>query len=171
MKARWMLAVLLVASFASTARAQAWQFRWTKEQVLSYRVKHDTTVTEVAAGGKQQYGSHLTLTKRYRVLDVDANGVATLEYSVTAMRNEQTRPDGEVLLFNSADLAKSTPGIRDQLAKYVGTTLAVLRVERPARWSRSSKGRPTAMPPSRRSRWCCPAPRSLREQAGGARLR
>jgi hypothetical protein len=129
MKTRWTLVLLLAAAFVSRTQAQTpWQFRWQKGQILAYRVKHDTTVTEVVAGGKQQYGSHLALTKRYHVLDVDAQGIATLEYRVTAMRNEQTRPDGEVLLFDSADLAKSTPTIRDQLAKYVGTTLAVLRV-------------------------------------------
>ncbi len=130
MTARSMLVVLLAGTYAATAQAQTpWQFRWEKGQILSYRVKHLTTVTEVVGNGKQQFGSRLELTKRYRILDVDATGVATLDYSVTAMRNEQTRPNGEVLLFDSTDPAGSTPGIRDQLAKYVGTVLAVLRVD------------------------------------------
>jgi hypothetical protein len=139
MNARWPLVVIFVTAIVPIARSQPpqqgqfgttpWQFQWKKDAILTYHVQHDTAVTDVTAGGKQQYGSRLTLTKRYRVMDVDNRGTATLEYSVTAMRNEQTRPDGDVLLFDSTDLNKSTPAIRDQLAKYVGVTLAVLRVD------------------------------------------
>jgi hypothetical protein len=126
---RWML-VVLVAWIAPVAQAQTpLQFRWAKGDVLSYRVKHDTTVTEVIDGGKHQFKSHLELLKRFRVADVDGAGVATLEYSLAAMRNEQTRPGGDVLRFDSTDPDKSTPELRDQLGKYIGTTLAVLRID------------------------------------------
>jgi hypothetical protein len=130
MKPFWLLVLLLTASVPPRASAQVpMQFRWQKGAVLSCKVKSVTAVTEVVSGGKQQFGSRLDLTKRYRVVDVDAGGTATLEYSVIAMRNEQTRPNGEVLLFDSANLAKSTPGLREQLGKFVGTTLAVVRVD------------------------------------------
>jgi hypothetical protein len=129
-KTHWILVLLLTAVAPPAVFAQApLQFRWQKGAVLSFKVKSVTAVTEVVSGGKQQFGSRLDLTKRYRVVDVDNNGTATLEYSVTAMRNEQTRPNGEVLLYDSADLAKSTPGLREQLGKFVGTTLAVVRVD------------------------------------------
>ncbi len=97
--------------------------------MLTYRVTHDTTVTEVVDRAKRRFTSQLELLKRYRVSDVDAQGIATLEYSVAAMRTKQTRPGGDVLRFDSADPAKSTPELRDQLGKYVGTTLAVLRID------------------------------------------
>jgi hypothetical protein len=130
MNARWMLAIVVAITGAQTAQAQApWQFRFEAGQVLNYRVKHDTTVTEVIDGGKHQFKSQLALLKRYRIADVDTQGVATVEVSLAAMRNEQTRPNGEVLLFDSADPAKSTPELRDQLGKYIGTTLAVLRID------------------------------------------
>jgi hypothetical protein len=122
----WML-VGLTAAIAPAAQAQ--QFRFTKGETLAYRVKHDTTVTEVVDGAQRQFKSHLELLKQYRVADVDAQGVATLEYSLAAMRSEQTRPSGDVLRFDSTDPAKSTTELRDQLAKYVGTTLAVLRID------------------------------------------
>src|SRR5947209_3413245 len=123
----WML-TLLTAAIAPAAQAQ--EFRWTKGDTLAYRVKHDTTVTEVVDGAKRQFKSHLELHKRYRVMDVDADGIATLDYSLTEMRTEQTRPSGDVLRFDSTDPAKSTPELRDQLGKYVGSTLAVLRIDR-----------------------------------------
>jgi hypothetical protein len=131
MHARWMLVLLLAATAAPVARAQVpWQFRWEKSQVLSYRVKHDTAVAEVIDGQKHAFKSQLELLKRYRVVDVDGDGIATVEYSLAAMRNEQVRPNGEVYRFDSADPAKSTPELRGQLGKYIGTTLAVLRIDR-----------------------------------------
>jgi hypothetical protein len=134
-----------------SARAQGpWQYRWQKGQVLSYRVEHATTVTEVIDGGKQQFRSRLDLLKRYRVTEVDAAGVATVEVSVASMRNEQARPNGEVLFFDSSDPAKSTPELREQMTKYVGTTLAVLRVDAAGRVvevKRAAAGRYDSEPP------------------------
>jgi hypothetical protein len=130
MRTRYFVAIMLAMIGPNAVWSQpALHFRWQKGQILTYKVTHVTAVTEVVRDTKQQFGSRLDLTKRYRVADVDGKGLATLEYSVTAMRNEQTRPNGEVLLFDSADPVKSTPGLREQLAKYVGTTLAVIRVD------------------------------------------
>ena len=39
-----------------------------------------------------------------------------------AMRNEQKRANGETLLFDSQDLDKSTPELREQMSKYIGQT-------------------------------------------------
>jgi hypothetical protein len=49
--------------------------------------------------------------------------------SISALRNEQTRPNGEVLVFDSRDLDKSSPALREQLAKMIGQTLVVLRID------------------------------------------
>lgn len=126
----------LVAVFAglcltdvASAQGGACRFQWQAEQVLSYRVEHNTTVTEVIDGKKVTTSAKLNLVKRWQILNVDPNGVATLQLSLAAMRNEQTRPDGEVLLFDSADLEKSTPGLKEQLSKYVNQPLATVRVD------------------------------------------
>jgi hypothetical protein len=130
MKTRLIVVLLVLAVCPAAATAQTpLQFRWQKGLTLTYKVKNTTTVNEVISGKEQRFGSRLDLVKRYKVLDVDAKGIATLEYSLASMRNEQTRPNGEVLLFDSDNPDKSTPGLREQLAKYVGTTLAVLRID------------------------------------------
>ena len=130
MMPRWMPVLLIAFTLVPSVHAQApWQFRWAKGQVLSYKVKHGTAVAEVIDGSKVQTFSRLDLVKRWHVKDVDAQGTATLELSLAAMRNEQIKPNGEVLLFDSEDFEKSTPGLREHLAKYVKTTLAVLRVD------------------------------------------
>lgn len=124
--------MVLGLTMASTVTAQTgeWRFRWQKGQVLHYRVEHVTQVTEVVGGNKVETASKLHVTKRWRVTNVDPQGIATLELSLVAMRNEQTRPNGEVLLFDSANPMAGTPEMREQLAKYVGKPLAELRVDR-----------------------------------------
>ncbi len=131
MNARWALVLGLVAAATAPAGAQApaWQFRWQTGQTLTYKVSQVTAVAEAADGGKAESASRLDLVKRWQVVDVDSAGVATLHMAVTAMRNEQTRPDKEVLLFDSDNPDKSTPELREQMGKFIGKTLAVLRVD------------------------------------------
>jgi hypothetical protein len=126
-----MAAVAIVLALGSAAPAQTagWRFHWEKGQVLTYRVEHTSTATEVAGGQTNGFSSKLTLTKRWQVKDVDAAGVATLELSLTAMRHEITPPSGKTLVFDSADADRSDAAMKEQLSKYVGTVLAVLRVD------------------------------------------
>jgi hypothetical protein len=118
----------LLAATASPAQEGPWRFRWQKGQVLTYRIEHHTAVAEVVGGGKVETSSQHRVIKRWRVLDVDKDGVATLELSLTAMRMEQTRPDGEKLIYDSAEPDKATPGLRESLDKFLGQPLAVLKV-------------------------------------------
>ncbi len=125
------LAILVGVSLVATASAQGtpWRFHWQPGQVLSYAVESVTTVTETVGGSKIETTSKVSLLKRWQVLAVDGAGVATLQLTLASLRNEQTRPDGGVLLFDSAHPEKSTPELREQMARYVGRPLAVLRVD------------------------------------------
>jgi hypothetical protein len=130
MLTRCLFAIALVLTAASSVFAQAsWQFRWEKGQTLTYKIKHATSVVEVVENTKNTTQSSLDLVNRWQVGDVDAKGIATLTLTLVAMRNEQKRANGETLLFDSKDLDKSTPELREQMNKYIGQTLAVLRVD------------------------------------------
>src|SRR3954447_9814533 len=102
--------VLVVAVFlVSPLAAQSpWRFKWEKGQSYTFKTQHVTSVTEQLEKSKTESSSRLTLVKKWVVTDVDAQGNTTLEMSLLSMRNEQTRPNGEVLLFDSQDLDKST---------------------------------------------------------------
>jgi hypothetical protein len=128
---RAFIPVVFVLALGSAASAQTggWRFRWDKGQVLTYRVEHVSTATEVVGGKTTGFSSKLALTKRWQVKDVEADGVATLEMSMTALRHEITPPDGKALLFDSADPDHSDPALKEELSRYVGTVLAVLRVD------------------------------------------
>jgi hypothetical protein len=122
--------LLVVAGLTAPVQGQdaTWQFRWKSGESLDYRASHVTDVKETVAGNKVATRSKLDLVKRWHVTAVDEQGVATLELSIVSMRNEQVRPDGETLLFDSNDLDKSTPELRD-MKKFLGTTLAVVRID------------------------------------------
>jgi len=120
--------VLLAGS--ASAQTSAPRFQWRKDQVLTYRVEQSTSAAEVVGDAKVETRTKLNLAKRWLVKDVDAAGVATLHMSLVAMRLENTRPDGEVMVFDSANPEKSTPELKKSLEGFVGPTLAVLRLDK-----------------------------------------
>ncbi|MCI0681293.1 MAG: hypothetical protein L0Y71_04245 [Gemmataceae bacterium] len=125
-----MLAMSLIVLGTHTAAAQdaPWRFQWKKGQTFHYRTNHVTSVKEVVDGNAVETGSKLNLVKKWTVADVDQSGAATLHLSLAALRTEQTRPNGEKLLFDSADPGKSTPGLK-QMSEHLGKTLVILRID------------------------------------------
>ncbi len=130
MARKWLLTIMasLVLVVFTRAQSNSGHFHWVKGQVLHFRVEQTTKVTEVVGGKKVETGSRLNLVKRWEVQEVD-KGAATVRLSVTAMRHEQQRPNGEVLRFDSTNPDKNTPELREQMGKYIGQTLAILRVD------------------------------------------
>ena len=124
------LAILAGVALAPSAFAQApLRFHWEPGQILTYRVEQTTLASDVVQGQKSETRSKNTNVKRWQVLDVDAAGVATLQLSLVALRFEVTTPKGETLSFDSANPQKSDPQFREQMGKYLGQPLAVLRVD------------------------------------------
>jgi hypothetical protein len=119
----------LTLTATADAQAPAWRFRWQPGQVLSYHVEHTMTATDTVDGAKAEMVNKLNEIKRWQVLSVDATGVALLQLTVPSLRFETKTHKGDVLLFDSANLDKSTPDLRDQLLKYLNTPLATLRVD------------------------------------------
>lgn len=130
MLTRILVAIALVTSAAPSAFAQdAWQFRWQKGQTLTYKIKHVTSVVETVGNTRNATQSALDLVNRWQIAEVDADGVATMSLVLVAMRHEQKRANGETLLFDSGNLDASTPELREQMNKFIGQTLAVVKVD------------------------------------------
>jgi hypothetical protein len=123
------LLMALIVTGTASAQTVDWRFHWQQGQTLYYRIEHTTCVAEVVGGSKVETRSKLNVMRCWKVTAVDSAGVATVEMSICAMRNEQTRPNGEVMLFDSREPDKSTPILREQLSKVINQTLAVLRVD------------------------------------------
>lgn len=123
-------AIVFTLTFTVPAFAQnPWQFQWKKGQTLTYKIKHVTSVVEVVEKTTNTSNSNLDLVNRWQATDVDAKGVATLTLTLVSMRNEQKRANGDTLLFDSQDLEKSTPELREQMKKFIGQTVAALRID------------------------------------------
>ncbi len=119
----------LILAPALAAQSGPWQFLWTRGATLNYQVEHTTSASETVGESKSETKTKLNLTKRWVVLDVDAAGAATLQLSLTALRLETISPRGEALVYDSNESDKSNPQLREQLSRYVGSPLVVLRID------------------------------------------
>src|SRR5688572_20840845 len=93
----WTILALLLPAATASADAPL-RFQWKPGQTLTYSVQQTATVTEttiedgtnrpVTAATK----TTLALARRWEVKAVDEAGTATLEMTITAMRQEIVRP-------------------------------------------------------------------------------
>jgi hypothetical protein len=121
-----MCAVLVLTSLAS---AQAPRFRWQTGQVLVYRTEHNTVASYVMGENKDETKTRVQSIKRWQVIGVENNGVATLQMSLQALFFETSPPSGEPLVFDSTHLDKCTPELRKQYENYIGQPLVMVRID------------------------------------------
>jgi hypothetical protein len=94
----WVLLLLAAGPAAAQEPAEPLRFRWQPRQVLTYTAEHVTRVAEVTLDdetGKPVTDARVTklrTTRRWEVKGVDPAGVATLELTVPAVRQEIVRP-------------------------------------------------------------------------------
>jgi hypothetical protein len=120
----------LLSISAAAAQTAAWQFRPPVGQVLTYQVEQITSATEVIGGAKTSTTTKVNLVKRWQNLGPEQGKPGTkMVLSLAALRIETTKANGDVLVFDSASPARSTPEMRDQLGRLVGQPLAVVRVD------------------------------------------
>src|SRR5207247_10212701 len=67
--------------------------------------------------------------RRWQVRGGDRVGIASLQLSLDALGLETAIANRDPLLFDSANPEKSDPHMREELARFVGQPLAVLRVD------------------------------------------
>jgi hypothetical protein len=117
--------------FTTAAAAEPPRFRFVKGETLGYHLVQTTNVVETVLDEKTNKPVETTVTtkvdliRHWKVADVDAKGVATVEMSIASMRWER-KAGKEEDVFDSTrpdDLNKS------EMAKHVGPVLAVLRID------------------------------------------
>jgi len=126
MSLRSMLLPVVFAVFAPAAPAQ---FKFTRGQTLHYKVDQTTQVTNIERDTKTVLASRTELVKRWEVLDVDPQGVATLRMTITSLRFVQRLPNGETLSFDSTHPEASPKALRDQMSGFVGKASVQLRID------------------------------------------
>jgi hypothetical protein len=131
MQRSFLLSLAACALTLSTASAQgpALKFRWQPGLTLSYKVDQATKAVEVTGNGSTETKTKLALVKQWKVQEVDGAGIATLHLTVVSMRMEIAPPSGKNMIFDSADPSVGDPALKEQMAKYVGQTIAILRMD------------------------------------------
>jgi hypothetical protein len=109
------------------AWAEPLRFRWQTGQVLDYQVEQQTRSVEVVGDTTSDSTTRINEVKRWEVLSVAPNGEATLRLTLVRLRLESASGDTP-LVFDSTAPDKSDPQMRDQLSKFVGVPLAVVRM-------------------------------------------
>jgi hypothetical protein len=100
--------VLASAALAQPPAPAAPRFKWEPGKVLTYRVVQHSVVTETTLDEKTnkpttgEARTTLTLVRKWTVGEVNKLGVATLEMSITEMKNEFRQSDGSVTVTDSA---------------------------------------------------------------------
>jgi hypothetical protein len=139
------LSLLATLCLTATVAAQApaappTGFRWQAAQTLTYRVEQTTTAVETLPKDKPDGSpseetqrtdvvSRLAVVKSWKVLAVDAAGVATLQLTVDSLRLETVTPDGETTVFDSARPAGSNTPAQNENSQYVGKPITTIRVD------------------------------------------
>jgi hypothetical protein len=124
------LAITICSFAVPAASAQAPVFRWKTGQALTYHVAQTTVAVERLKDSEPMTTTtQLDLVKRWLVLDVDGAGTATLQMTLDRLRMETQPPKGETMTFDSTKPAQATEGLREELAKYIGPVLTVVRID------------------------------------------
>jgi hypothetical protein len=128
-KSRAALVAGLMLIVAGATAAQEPRWNWQQGQVLTYQVEHVSKITNTTASGSATSQNQLKVVKRWQVIAVEPGGTATLQLSLASMVMQATTPRGDVMTFDSNNPEGSTPQLREQMKKYVGAPLAVLRID------------------------------------------
>jgi hypothetical protein len=127
---RLLVVSLVTLIAAGSAVAADLRFKWQAGQVQTYKVQQSTVIQETTIDEKTEKPvtgearTNLTLTRKWTVKDVDAQGVATLEMQITAVRNEFKKPDGTTDVRDSANAEQAK-----EMAEYLNKPVVVVRVD------------------------------------------
>lgn len=128
------LTVLSLALFLTSAAfaepPAAPRFKWEAGKIHTYRVIQQTTVKETTLDEKTsqpvtgESRTTLTLVRKWNVKEVDKDGVATLEMSITEMKNQFRQPDGSETVTDS-----SKPDDAKAMAAFLNTPIVTVRID------------------------------------------
>ncbi|VTR97601.1 hypothetical protein [Tuwongella immobilis] len=110
------------------------RFRWQKGDTHRYKVEQVTQTSSTMRVDDTDNFKTLQVTTRFEavkswsVVDVDANGVATLQMSLTQLKVETKKPDGETSVFDST---KADPASVEgkEMMQYVNQPITTIRMD------------------------------------------
>lgn len=121
------LVLLATSSFAwPQESSHQLRYRFQAGQVLDFEIIQQTTVESTAMGQSSEASVRNQSQRRWKILEVDAEGVATIE--VTTLRLQmRSREGGKVIEYDSADPEKQPEEFKT-LKDVIGKPLSIVRV-------------------------------------------
>lgn len=95
-------------------------------QTNVFRVEQESIVTDTLGNSTSVVKNRTSVTKEWKVVEVENGLIATMEMRVIQLDVETTRPNGEILKYNSA----SPDGpLKESLSPLVGPVVAKIKVD------------------------------------------
>lgn len=105
-------------------------FRWQPGQQLRYQLEHITQASDTQPDGTtSNTATHLWLSRRWNVLEVDQQGTARVQLILDKLKITITRPDKTQLTYDSEDTNQANSEMHKEMGRYVGGVLAELLVD------------------------------------------
>jgi len=114
-----------------TANAEAPRFKFEKGETLTYHIVQTTSINETVLEEKTDKPiesattTKVDLIRKWKVVEVDDKGTATLEMTIASMRLERKNGKDEDVF----DSTKPDALNKNELTKHIGPVLAVLRID------------------------------------------
>ncbi|MCS7167390.1 MAG: hypothetical protein RMI91_07075 [Gemmatales bacterium] len=105
------------------------RFRLRPGELLQYRVHQTTKVTQSLEGETSGIESSTELTKRWQVLEADADGSMTLQLTITEIKLVQKLPNGQSIIYDSAKPEQSHPALRQQMEQFLGKPTVRVKID------------------------------------------
>ena len=124
-------AFLVLLALCVTANAEAPRFKFEKGETLTYHIVQTTAINETVLEEKTDKPiesattTKVDLIRKWKVVDVDDKGTATLEMTIASMRLERKNGKDEDVF----DSTKPDDLNKNEMAKHIGPVLAVLRID------------------------------------------
>lgn len=95
-------------------------------QSIIYRVDQESVATDTMGENTSSVKNRTRVTKEWKVIEIDSNKVATMEMRLLNLAIETTRPNGEVLTFDSE---RPAGPLKESLSPLVGPIVAKLKID------------------------------------------
>ncbi|MSR55197.1 MAG: hypothetical protein EXS09_18200 [Gemmataceae bacterium] len=124
-------AFLVFVVLGTTANADAPRFKFEKGETLTYHIVQTTSINEIVLEEKTDKPiesattTKVDLIRKWKVVDVDAKGTATLEMTIASMRLERKTGTDEDIF----DSTKPDSLNKHEMTKHIGPVLAILRID------------------------------------------
>lgn len=116
----------IVLALTGFTNGQELTYRFIKGQKITYQVEQESLAVDSMGENTSSVKNLTRVTKEWSVIEINNENVATMEMRLKALVVETTRPNGEVLIFNSQN---PDGPLKKSLQPLVGPVVVKLKID------------------------------------------